>query len=292
MTIKHKQYCAPKRVNTKNKTCLSLEELQSIATLYNENKPDKKIPVNIFNHEDKLVQEIGRRFKHCKRNDVCWLEQKEVHELYQKFKHNYRPRQPAEWRKNKRMWLSTIDIANVMNQYKDDKFNFLGVFPVDFNQKIGDMCISRDMCDFDVMRLQRQQYTSFGIVFNLDKHDLPGSHWVSCYCNIDPKSKKFGIAYYDSGGFKPPQYIKQFMREIRDQIIEKIDTSRHIFKIKYNNTQHQFKNTECGVFSMLFLILCIENPKETYHQTFLRIPTDYKDNRIHRFRDILFRPNK
>ena len=42
-----------------------------------------------------------------------------------------------------------------------------------------------------------------GIVFNLDPHDKPGSHWVSMYVDLN----NGGIYYFDSYGYKPLKEI-------------------------------------------------------------------------------------
>lgn len=291
MPIRTQGYCSPQRFDAKqqNGTCLTLAELQSVAALYNKRHIDNQIPLSSFSSTQKLVGELDKRFKKvCKsKGDACWIKQDEVKELYFQLQKNYRPMYPKEWLNNKNMWLNTYDILHVMKQYEDTSFQFLGVFPVDFNQKVGSTCIVREMCDFKVHNFISKA-DSFGIVFNLDRHDQPGSHWVSTYCNLKPSSKKFGICYYDSGGVKPPKYIADFFRSIVLEVKEVFSRDADRFQVKYNNTQHQFMNTECGIFSMIFVIICKENTNETYRKSRTKVPNH--DNKVHKFRQILYSP--
>jgi len=293
MPIKTDGFCSPLRVglHSKTGTCLTVEELRSVAALYNKKHPQDAIQREAFKDHKQLVKELDKRFKSkgCDKGaDHCWIKQDEVKELYHALQENYRPPTPFEWLKKARTWLNTFDILNVMKQYQTNGFKFLGVFPVDFNQKKNDTCVVRDMCSFNAIELLNNGIKHFGVVFNLDRHDQPGSHWVATYCNMDPSSKKYGICYYDSGGSKPPNYIKEFMKDVKDQVSAHHKTDK--FLARFNNTRHQFKNTECGIFSMLFLILCIENLNETYRITRHKIPKHKKDSLVHQFRKKLYRP--
>ena len=52
-----------------------------------------------------------------------------------------------------------------------------------------------------------------GVVFNLDPHDMPGSHWVSMFVNMD----NGGIYFFDSVGKFPGDEISNLMFRIREQ---------------------------------------------------------------------------
>ena len=61
------------------------------------------------------------------------------------------------------------------------------------------------------------------------------------------------------------------------------------FKARYNPSVQQFKNTECGIFSMLFLKLCLENKNKQYRSIRKQIPVDRRDNKIHEHRELFYR---
>ena len=86
----------------------------------------------------------------------------------------------------------------------------------------------------------------------------------------DPMLKNKQIYFFDSFGKKPGDMIGNFMNRIYNFMSKKYDTktvdketlnsllendnSDSDIDLKYNKIQHQFKNTECGVYSMNFII--------------------------------------
>ena len=295
-------YCSPSAIANykKYQSCLSLAELKTIAALYNKNQPEasKRISTSLFNNYESLYTALENQFKDTcgtGKVDHCWIEhpilKKDTHTAeYKMVESKYRPLMPPSWLKNAREWLNTFDILKVMKQYEeyDSKFEFLGVFPVDFQAVEDGVCIVNQMCNFTVAEFLKKGRNSFGVVFNLDKHNEPGSHWVSAYANFNPASRKFGLCYYDSGGVKPPKPIYTFLRQVRKEAI-KIFNKDHLknFNFKFNNVQHQFKNTECGVFCMVFITLCLEEQHCSYRDSRLKISTD---DAINKMRKKLYRP--
>jgi hypothetical protein len=179
----------------------------------------------------------------------------------------YRPKMPHEWHVDKKTWLNTFDILNVMQQYekKYTDFAFLGVFPLDFASRSAhsNSCITK-MCDFQLEQLIDTK-KKFGMVVNMDKSTGRGSHWVAFYFCVGSKKGTNGVCYYDSTGQFPPKEIQNFIVNVKGQIenCSKIK-NKESFKYKFNNIQHQRKNSECGVFSMNFIRLCLENPEMNF----------------------------
>ena len=117
------------------------------------------------------------------------------------------------------------------------------------------------------------------MVINLDYHYQSGSHWVALYTDLD----KNQIYYFDSFAKKPRKKIKNFINKITKYLYKKkynesLDINNILkqiggnksnksntsysnqiknlskFDIRFNNIQHQFKNSECGVYSINFII--------------------------------------
>lgn len=288
-------YCSPSRKGYKD-VCLTLAELRSVAALFNANGGIPTIPQFTFKTREKLIDALNFRFKDVcgKSEDHCWIEQPIIKSstLYSKLTSNYRPAKPNSWDKNKREWLNTYDILYVMKQYEEKykNFEFLGVFPVDFANTSTGVCSINNMCDFSITKLKEKGKTKFATVLNLDKHNEPGSHWVACFCNLDPKSIQYGISYFDSGGIKPPKYIADFMKVVVDQNKEINPKHASKFKTSYNPDQKQFQNTECGVFSIFFTTLCLRYPHLSYRENRKKIKTDRHDNYVHSLRKYYWRP--
>lgn len=292
--------CAPSAFDNYKSTlsCLSANELITIAALYNKDieKKEERLQMKDFANTKKLVEFLNKRFSNvCRPNDdYCWINQPSIKssDLYQKIKKNYRPEKPSSWKYNKTTWLNTYDILNVMNQYSEkyQNYKFLGVFPIDFMDTYNNssVCIRPNICGFHINDLIKENKTEFGIILNLDKHDQPGSHWVSIFGSIDPKSKKFGLIYYDSLTIKPTNYILKFCEIFKKQVNETFDKKiSNKMILQFNKIKHQFKNTECGMYAMIFNILCIENKNETYVKTLCRIDTG-SDDLINEYRDKLY----
>ncbi len=94
----------------------------------------------------------------------------------------------------------------------------------------------------------RRNKRKLGIVFNLDDHDGPGTHWVSMFVDLDEKI----IFYYDSALNAVPHEISKLKREIIKQG-KKLEQPIH-FDYMQNDVAHQTTNTECGMYSIFFII--------------------------------------
>lgn len=276
--------CAP-GINYKDNVCLNTNELQKILELYSKNR-NTEIPIP--KHRKKLVQVLYNEESECndKMKDVCILDKLlnsdnvDKHELLNIKKNNYRAKKPESWKTNPTEWLSNFDIDNVMFQYNKayKTFSYLGTYPIDFMEKSGPFCITKH-CDFHLNKYKGKK--EFSMVLNLDKHDQPGSHWVAIYINIDKKNCKYGCFFYDSFAFKPCHRILNFFKLVKSQLGDEN------FKGYYNKKRHQYQNSECGMFSMCFLISCLENKNKKYEDIIASIEPN-KDHFINKHRDILY----
>lgn len=209
---------------------------------------------------------------------------------------NLRPEKPESWYKNPKTWLSNYDIQNVMSQYekaKLHKYKFLGVVPIDF-AAMNDygQCLYSNICSVNIQELAKKNVKFIGLITNLDKHDEPGSHWTSTFLSIDPKLKSYGAYYYDSTSASIPKYLYTFIMNVKNQCDLLYPTNK--FEIKVNKKQHQYKNSECGVFSMLFQIRWINKHIVKKNNTSFEeiIGNPYiTDDKMLEIRNTLFRPN-
>ena len=197
----------------------------------------------------KAINETMQRKYGCESgNEHCWIEQNDRAGAY---KESFVPNAPEEWSANPEAWLSNFDILNVLTQYEKryPSFKFIGVFPINFSQRdpIG-RCISKEICALNLKALKR--YTSFGAVFNLDRHDQPGSHWVCTYFSLSEPNR--GFYYFDSNAEPMPIEIRRFADSIRAQV-----KSPETFEIRENQHRKQFGNNECGMFCIHFIIMCL-----------------------------------
>ena len=143
-----------------------------------------------------------------------------------------------------------------MNQYEEaySNFEFIGPVPIDFdapapeNPLLGKWgkCIVDELCKLDVAEVNKKGTEKIGIIFNLDKHDEPGSHWVCGFVDYPNKS----AYYFDSYAIEPPKQIETFMKWLTTQ-----DSAMKLF---YNGNRFQRGGSECGMYSMYFILRMLE----------------------------------
>lgn len=222
--------------------CYTLSQLKEIAKEYNKKHKDK---IKIGTKKE-IWKQLEEKLKtKCGKKQNCWRNQGFIsNKLKENTENVFKPKMPEHWKNNLSEWLSTIDINKVLKQYnnKYDEFLFMGAVPID--------CPTEIRCQLTKLKLDKllqRKIEVIGIVYNLDKHDRPGSHWVACIIDI-PKNV---IGYYDSNGIEPPKILHSFFIKIRNQLrsIHNKDT-----EILSNGIRHQRHNGQCGIFSINFVL--------------------------------------
>jgi hypothetical protein len=300
--------CHPARHRKAGETCLSLEALENIRQVWNKTHPNSPIkhtntPINAKTRKANSVksrrntnmrratlwQQIRNAMKsyyecdteYCTIKKLPGLDKGERQKIIKKY---FRPEKPEEWKKKTTTWLDSFNIEDVMNQYEEayDDFEFIGPVPIDFDaaatsnplSKEWGKCIVDEICKLDVAEAKKKGTNRIGVIFNLDKHDEPGSHWVCAFVDYPKKS----AYYFDSYGLPPPTEISVFLERCKSQGCE---------TVLYNDIRHQRKDSECGMYC-LYTIICLLKGR-----TFQNICMDVvKDDVMNAFRDVLFASEK
>jgi hypothetical protein len=246
------EICAPGKL-FEDGSCISLDVLIEMAKAFNEENPNNIIKMNNnyeilnpSNYKKYLVRAFKEKLGSKCKSQHCWTEQSFIRKMKENQKEElkndtFKPEGPE----GKFEWLNTVNINEVMEQYENTypEFKFLGAVPIDF-----DDLPALGIKNLDVDKLYKEGKTKLGIVFNLDEHWKSGSHWTALY--TDMKGGK--IYYFDSYGSKPPERVRVLMR----RLARFYQTGRGIRNpdADYNKMRHQYKNSECGVYSMNFII--------------------------------------
>lgn len=246
----HKKTIKKIHCNPSNKTdliipqsCMKKSTIRVIKEAFNEKYPEKAIKTN---NPKTILNELTKKVDNCSRED-CWLELIDDEFLRDSLKNTlFAPVQPEEWKNNPTTWLTNHDILNVLNQYETayPNFRFIGPTPIDFDDNslyYYGKCVCPKLCKMDINKYISDGIHNIGIVFNLDKHTSSGSHWVSMFIDLQTKH----LYYFDSNGIKPPTEIKD--------LIDKLQKENQ-FKSHINEFEHQKQNSECGMYSMYFII--------------------------------------
>ena len=241
LTLADISQCHPKQ-KTKTKRCLP-------RSVYSE------LSNKLHTSSNKIFSSVG-----CNENEEhCLLDKAPIDENRKKgLRKDYlRPKKPKGWNNDPDMWLDNYNIIHVMKQYEEALpwFTFLGVFPIDFSapdpykkNSSSPQCLYKEICDLKLKEEYQKGIRGIGMIFNLDPHYKGGSHWVALYINLTNINKPF-VGYFDSYGYKVPPLIARLMRSLKLQI----STS----ELGYNARRFQFGNSECGMFSMYFIICMI-----------------------------------
>jgi hypothetical protein len=287
--------CAPSKT-FKDGSCLTLKSLKVIAENYNKNNKNK---IEISDDKAKMVEQLEKKLSDKCNDQTCWLRLDVVRQIENEqikediVENSFRPEGPSK----KYEWLSTTDINNVVAQYQEKykDFLFLGAVPADFEELpvLG-------ITNLDFKDVEKEGKHKIGMVINLDEHTQGGSHWVALFTDL----KKGQIYYFDSFAKKPHKrtrkfinkivkylYRKKYNKDIKiNNLLKKVGGGKNIpddlksFDIRYNTKQHQFNNSECGVYSINFVVRLVRG--ETFDEITQNIT---KDDAMNKCRASYFR---
>ena len=274
--------CSPK-TKKKEYTCYTDNDLYKLRNMWNSRHPDKPIKTN---NTKQIWQLLKDYYTNVCNKESCWVRQMTKNTKMEKeLLDAFAPEAPEEWVKNPNEWLSSIDILKVMNQYEKTykHFDFLGPSPIDYDtHKMQGECVWNELCNFSLADKIKNKYSKIGIIFNLDPHYKGGSHWVSLFINIQKRS----IFFFDSTGEQIPSQINKFANTIIEQG-KQLKHPIHFILDQNYPVEHQYGNTECGIYSLYFIIYMLED-KITSHYLKTHI---IKDKYMEKFRKVFFNNN-
>jgi hypothetical protein len=301
-TTLKKLNCSPvsEKNEIKDYSCYTKNSLTKLRNMWNARHPDAKIlstnPKEIHNKLREHLQSV------CD-TEACWLKQTvdfgQIED--EDIKGAFAPKAPDEWKKNPNEWLSSLDISKVMKQYEKAYpcFAFIGPTPIDFDTVMSHgECVWEDLCKLNIERILRKGKNKIGIIFNTDPHNKSGEHWISMFIKINiPKGYRYtkdglknpttgNIFFFDSVGSKPPKEVKTLVKRIIEQG-KNMMPPIHFSYDQNHPVEHQYGNTECGVYSLFFIV---EMLKDKITGNYLKTHI-LKDDYIHTFRKKFFNPD-
>jgi hypothetical protein len=251
--------CSPNPDNkNKSYTCYSDKSLLKMRQYWNIRHPRDKIKsVNPTEIWESLKTNMASS---CKR-ESCWLRSKFMEGKLDNELVNYTfaPNAPKDWKKNPNEWLSSLDIESVMKQYEQyyKCFEFLGPSPIDYDHhKLYGECVWEELCNLNISDQIKRNINKIGIILNTDPHHKSGEHWISLFINIKRKI----IVYFDSNGNAPPKQVQKLMNEIKNQG-KQLGVDFTIYK---NKIEHQQTQSECGMYSLYFIVEMLKDKDLTY----------------------------
>jgi len=228
-------------------TCLPSDAIRILTDEYNKDHPES--PLNETDHK-KILQKIIESVDCVKKDERCALGIIDDVVLRKKYlKMLYAPNHPESWLKNPDEWLTNEDIDEILDdiEAKYPDFKAMRTTPIDFDTRVLGQCVEKELCDFSLKSDYENGKRRFAAVFNLDKHDQPGSHWVSLFVSVHDKA----IVFFDSAlGGIPPE-ISALVKRIQSQA--KTMNKNLDLRFYTNKVEHQKGDTECGMYSIYFV---------------------------------------
>ena len=272
--------CSPKPVGqtkkNKSNTCYANDNLMDLKNKWNARNPNDPITSD---DPDVIWESLKTKLSNVCDSESCWYREldngKQIDDLFA-------PTSPKKWISNPNEWLSSTDINKVMKQYSKiyKCFKFIGPSPIDYDyMESENKCVWDELCKFNLQQHMNNGIFKIGVIFNTDKHDGPGIHWVSLFINV-----KMGfIFYFDSGGAEILPNIKKLVDKIIQQGKELTTPIHFKFDQNYPKT-HQYTTTECGMYSLYFIVHMLEDKLTgNYLKTHI-----ISDKHIQKFRKIYY----
>lgn len=261
---KNKTRCAP--LYRGSRSCFTESALREIIAHYNaHNDP----PIRA-DSERGMWSALKRRVKDCD-DEMCWLGGLPDYVSQRLRTEHFAPipRYAKKWRKNRDTWLTNEDIDLVMEQYEraHPEFVFFSPAPIDFaDRQWSGACIVPELCMYSPVDMGDK--TKAGWVFNLDRHDGPGTHWVALYADFAAKY----IMFFDSGGDGAPPEIRDFIERIK---ADAPDLTEYV-----TTKEHQLEDGQCGMYVLYFIATHVTGMIDGKHATPEKVVKYFKEHRI------------
>ena len=257
------KYCSPygNLNRVKKGSCFSPDAVLNLIEGYNNKYPQDRIPIEMDSStvlskmkSREMINALKEKMnqKSTCQDDVCWIDSLML-KPSDKTKYKkllYRPKRPIGWNSNPKTWLNSLDIQNVLNQYEKThpEFRFIGPSPMDFDTRYEKNCVCNRLCNLSLQDEYEKGVRKIGIVFNEDKSNEDGSHWVAFFIDLEDRF----LFYYDSVGNEMLSGIKRLKKKVLKQGNELFSPKK--MKFHQNHFSHQKQNTECGMYSIYFVI--------------------------------------
>jgi len=288
-----KMSCSPNPNKQKlSNSCFTKDIVENLVQVFNSTSFTK---INTNNTIENQLTELKTNFLNkCGKDDteVCLIEKMKPGWTNQLFM----PKR--KWEK-KNEWLSNNDIDRVMSVYEKayPTFKYCSTLTIDFADtkflskktlsKFFCQHSSASTCQYKMNNDQLKGYDNWGVIFNLDKFEQSGSHWVSLH--VDFRTNPPCAFYFDSA-----VTYSNIPKSIQ-KLIDTLKKSTPTLKVIRNTKQHQHSNTECGVYSLFFIITMltqkipfIQKTMSTEEIRDLFLKGDIPDSFIEQYRQIFF----
>lgn len=223
--------------------------------------------LNIDINDPKKIVELAKEKTDCNSESCLY---KKMNLSPEDLKERFNPQGPY----NSTNWLNNTNIDQVLEKYtyKFPHFKCVQYQMIDFKK------MNTELNNVNWQDLLNKKVESFACIVNTDVSTGPGQHWVALFIDF----QQFTVEYFDSAGQDPQPEILEFLIETSSELS---NLSKKKWKdICVTKLQHQLENTECGVYSLFYIICRLHDiPYRFFEHT--RVP----DEEMEAFRKSLYR---
>jgi len=224
--------------------------------------------------------ELAKQVTSCD-NEACILKNAQFSQFIgpiqadETLQDRFKPAGPA----NNTEWLNNDNIDYVLEQWAK---KYPGFVHVPF-QMIDFDVIGTELSRIDLCQVYESGMKKLGCVINTDRSTGRGIHWFCIF--IDMSGPEWTLEYFDSAGEYPKTSVHKWLNTQRSLLATKHpDKQIKVVDVTRSN-QLQKSTTECGVFSLWYILSRLSGIPYTYFSQ----PNAIDDKMMYDFRKFLFR---
>lgn len=263
--------------------CINVNIIKALKDFMCSEKLEDPNIVKILGPEE-LILNLMNKLGVINERDI-WKNEKIIRRFgrgvsYNILKKNYKVNGPS----NTTNLLNNHNIDNVLETYVlkgpdlyHNRFLHLPFQMIDFMEQ------KTELSNVDFIKAA-DEYDSIGVVLNSDFSYGPGKHWFALYVDLDKlrKDKKLVLEYFNSSGRMPYDQIIEYYEKLKKEWLVKYPDISVELKIVVNERIQESK-TECGMFSLIFIIGRIEGKSTDFFSK-----KNISDADMIRYRKIIF----
>lgn len=269
-------------VNASENVCSDQSTLGKMEEFINRLQTDSS--AKKFGLKPSEIVENAKKITNCD-SEICVLKNKKFEEFIGPvvadniLETRFKPEGPS----HSTEWLNNDNIDYVLNQWTKIYPGFLHVpfHMMDFDEH------QTRLASLDLGNEYKNGTKKMGCVINTDKSTGRGIHWLCVFADLsDEKSDGYWtLEHFDSAGDYPKRSLHAWLNKQRATIADKHPAKRIEVVDVTKSNQLQRSTTECGVFSLWYILSRLNGIPFSYFAQ----PSAINDDMMYKFRKFLFR---
>lgn len=126
-----------------------------------------------------------------------------------------------------------------------------------------------ELANLDINKLMKDGYKAFGVILNTDRSTGGGKHWFAIYGDLShtgTAKDPITIEYFNSSGNPPMKEVADWLEAAKHDLLKNYGIEAEV--VRSANRRLQSSMTECGVWSLMYLLSRLKNhPPDWYYKT-------------------------